>query len=83
MDENLHEILDAYKESNEPYNIGITAVGIACMGFGMIKDNIPITIVGSFLLGIIALEELKEYVKAYYSARLDYMLNNKFTRLKK
>ena len=78
----MNEILDAYR--NKGFDIAATIFGTA----GLVQlisaaciDNTSLSISGASFVGLAIVGEGLQYMKAYYEARLDYLRNNKFTRL--
>ena len=77
-----YKILDAYREKKYDRVNGVFGlIGLAALLGGVIFDSTPLSIGGGSCVVSTTVGEGLEYMKAYFEARLDYLQNNKFTRI--
>lgn len=78
---NMHKILEdygAHKHSN--FNAGCVLVGLIAILTGIAADSTPLAIGGASAIGFASIGEIGTYMQAYFSAKLDYQANRKYTR---
>ena len=77
-----YKILNAYrKKDGDKLAVGIGGTGLVALIAGAVIDSTPLSIGGATCVGLATAGEGLEYMRAYFEARLDYLKNNKFTRL--
>ena len=82
LDKITYRILDSYRDKElDNVNTGIGVTGLIALVAGVVFDSIPLSIGGASLVGITTAEGEITYIKAYFEARLDYLQNNRFTKI--
>ena len=77
-----YKILEAYRDKGgDKIKILEGIFGSVLLGLGVLFKETPLTIAGTTIIGIPIIHQVFEYGKAYMEARLDYLKNNKFTKL--
>jgi len=78
-----YKILDAYRETKYDDLIrSVYVVGLVGLVIGISFDSTPVSIGGASLIGLSTVSGGIDYAKAYMEAKLDYLANNKFTKIK-
>ena len=82
LDKITYRILDSYRNKElDNVNTGIGVTGLIALVAGVVFDSTPLSIGGASLVGIATAEGGIAYMKAYFEARLDYLQNNRFTKV--
>ncbi len=77
-------MLEAYRNAkHDEFYYKMTLIGLVGIVSGAIFDRTALAVGGGALCGLAVVEDCLEYAKAYMEARLDYLANNKFTKLQK
>ena len=78
----MYKILDAYKsKTTSKVTAALGVGGLAALVAGALIDSTPVSISGATGFGSAIVGEGINYMKAYFEARLDYLKNDRFTRI--
>lgn len=81
-EQDKHKILNSYKNNDtSQLEAVLTVGGLVSLIYGIFAGKTAATVGGAGAVFIASFDEALEYTKAYFSAKLDYMKNGKFTKL--
>lgn len=77
-----YKILEAYRnKENDNWNILSGIAGAVILGVGIFLEKTPGTIGGATVISLPVINHIFSYSQAYMEARLDYLANERFTKL--